>query len=234
MDQHYNPQIYARLTALMAADDFEQLTAYLDSLSNAQFRTAGYLLGERVLTDLPPDRFWQLMQRLVLWQPKAFVVTLAKASARRLQAGTLSPHDAGFDALAHELRGDGHLIDREKLLLQWLPVARQYATMERLFDAFDVPHPRRIDFLLRTDGVVAGFVLLRTLRFEEHDTQLLTHTCYALMRRADSLSFNIASAIRTFFDLKDVRSVFSLHIEPYELARLDTDFDTFCRVVRKV
>lgn len=234
MDQHYNPQIYARLRALLGQPDFGLLRSYLEELSNAHFRTAGYLLGERLLADAAPDTFWRLMRELVLWHPKAFVGTLAKASALRLQAGTLSLDDAGFAMLADGLQGDGHVIDREKLLLQWLPAARQYQSMERLLDAFGVSTTRRIDFLLRTEGVVAGFVLLRTLRFEEHDRALLIHACHMLMRRADSLSFNIASTVRAFFDLHEVRGVFSLQIEPYELSRLDTDFDTFRRVVRKV
>ena len=191
-------------------------------------------MGERLLTDVPPARFWQLMQQLVLWQPKAFVGTLAKTSAKRLQTGTLSLSDEGFATLAEALKGDSHIIDREKLLLQWLPVAKQPETIERLLDAFDVGTSRRIDFLLRTDGLAAAFVLLRTLRFEEHNTSLLVHACHTLMRRGDSLSFNTASAIRAYFDLQEVCGVFSLHIEPYELSRLDTDFDTFCRVVRKV
>ena len=234
MDQHYNPQIIARLQSLLATEDFGLLTTYLDGLSNAHFRTAGYLLGERLLMDVPPTQFWQLMQQLVLWQPKAFVGTLAKTSAKRLQAGTLSLYDEGFEQLAQALKGDSHVIDREKLLLHWLPMAADHTSMERLLNAFDVSTKRRIDFLLRTNGPVAGFVLLRTLRFEEHNTPLLVHTCQMLMRRGDSQSFNIASAIRTYFDLQEVRGVFSLHIEPYELSRLDTDFDTFCRVVRKV
>lgn len=234
MDQHYNPQIYVRLKTLLATDDFSQLTAYLEGLSNAHFRTAGYLLGERLLTTLSPERFWLLMRQLILWHPKAFVGTLAKTSAKRLQDGSISLDDEGFTTLAQALKGDSHVIDREKLMLQWLPVLTRYEWVERLFKAFDVPTTRGMEFLLRTDGLVAGFVLLRALRFEEHNTPLLVHACHTLMRRGDSLSFNVASAIRSFFDLQDVRGVFSLHIEPYELSRLDTDFDTFSRVVRKV
>ena len=136
MDQHYNPQIFARLQTLLSTGDFSQLTAYLDGLSNAHFRTAGYLLGERLLMDLPREHFWQLMRQLILWHPKAFVGTMAKTSAKRLQTGTLSLEDEGFATLAQALQGDAHIIDREKLLLQWLPVAKQPETIERLMEAF--------------------------------------------------------------------------------------------------
>ena len=103
---------------------------------------------------------------------------------------------------------------------------------------------RRVDFLLHTSGLVAAFVLLRTLRFEEHDSYYLTSVCRQLMHRAstlshstgqaDSLSFNMASLLRTYFDLPDLRGTFSLTLEPYELSRLDTDFDVFRRAITKV
>ncbi len=245
MELHYHPMIYARLRQLFDAGDWEMLTAYLDGLSHSHFRTAGYLIGERLLTDVPAATFWDVASRLILWQPKAFTVTMAKAAAPRLSAGTLTLADDGFLRLAAALEGDSHLLDRQKLLLQWLPVIAEPQALERLFDLLRVGEARRrVDFLLRTEGLTAAFVLLRTLRFEEHDRDYLTAVCRQLIHRAstlahsagqaDSLSYNLASLLRTYFDLQDLRGTFSLTLQPYELSRLDTDFDTFCRVVTKV
>lgn len=245
MDQHYHPIVYARLRQLFEGGDWEALIAYLDSLSNAHFRTAGYLIGERLLTDVPAVTFWEVASRLILWQPKAFTVTMAKAAALRLASGTLSLKDAGLLQLAQALADESHLIDRQKLLLQWLPVIVEPLAMEHLFDLLLFNEPRRrVDFLLRTDGLTAAFVLLRSLRFEEHDRDYLTAVCRQLIHRAstssgatghaDSLSFNLASLLRSYFDLPDIRGTFSLTLQPYELSRLDTDFDTFKRVVTKV
>ncbi len=245
MDQHYHPVINQHLPKLFEERDWNGLQAYLDSLSNSHFRTAGYMIGERLLVDVPPEDFWAVVQRLILWQPKAFTVTLAKAAAPRLKAGTLSIHDEGLRQLATALQADEHLLDREKLLLQWLPVVSKPAVMEELFRLFGLQEARRrVDFLLRTDTPVAAFVLLRTLRFEEHDRDYLTSVCRQLVRRAatlshsagraDSLSFNLASLLRTFFDLPDIRGTFSLTIQPYEITRLDTDFDVFQRLITKV
>ena len=235
VDQHYNPAIASRLRQLVAAADWAALTAYLSGLSNAHFRTAGYILGERVLAEAEPEVFWEAMLRLVAWQPKAFVVTLAKSALPRLKAGTLTVGDAGFVRLATSLAGESHVIDREKLLLQWLPAVVEPQTMERLFDMLGVADARRrLDFLMRVATLPSGFVLLRTLRFEEHDRELLADTCRQLMRRATSESFNLASLIREFFGLEEVRGVFSLRVEPYEMSRVDTDYDVFCRVVGKV
>lgn len=245
MDQHFHPIIYARLQQLFAAADWDALIAYLDSLSNAQFRTAGYLIGERLLAPLPPDVFWHVMLRLILWQPKAFTVTLAKAATPRLLDGSLSLNDAGFCRLTASLSSDQHLIDREKLLRQWLPDIQQPTMIEHLFDLLHVNDThRRIEFLLHTNSLPAAFVLLRTLRFEEHDRPYLTDVCQYIIRRAaqqdastthpDNYSFNLASLLRSFFDLPNIHGTFSLTIKPYELSRLDTDFEVFKRILTKV
>jgi len=235
MDQHYNPTVYKRLQQLFAAAEWDALIGYLNGLSNAHFRTAGYLIGERMLTTVDPDTFWAVASRLILWQPKAFVVTMAKAATPRLSAGTLSLDDDGFLRLADSLKADDHLIDRQKLLFQWMPAAKNPQTMATLFDRLHIQEPRRrVEFLLRTEGLTAAFVLLRTLRFEEHDSEYLTTVCRHLIRRADNLSYNLASLLRTYFDLPDIRGTFSLSLEPYELSRLDTDFEVFRRIVTKV
>lgn len=243
MDRHYHPLVYARLRALFGSEDWEGLQAYLDSLSNAHFRTAGYIIGERLLEDVSPQVFWEVARRLILWQPKAFVVTMAKAAAVRLKTGSLSLCDDGFSALAYSLKDVSHALDREKLLAVWLPVVSDYEAMEALFYSLGIVDPRRrVDFLMHNDSLTAAFVLLRTLRYEEHDRDYLTSVCRSLIRRATaesdsrsrSLGFNVASLLRSFFDLPDVRGTFSLATEAYELSRIDTDFDVFCRVVTKV
>ena len=192
-------------------------------------------MGECLMQATSNDDFWEVMHRLIRWQPKAFVVTMAKAATPRLVNGTLTINDAGFIRLAEYLQSDERWIDRQKLLMQWLPIIRDPQSIERLFDLMKVDDPRkRGDFLLRIDGMAAAFVLLRTLRFEEHDREWMAQTCRALMKRGDSLSFNVASMIRAFFDLQEVKGVFSLHIQPFELSRLDTDYETFKRIASKV
>ena len=235
MDVHYNATLYHHLSQFFEREDWEGVIHYLEGLSNSQFRTAGYLLGERLLQEVGSDTFWDVAERLILWQPKAFTVTMAKAAALRLKEATLSLDDAGFLHLCDALRGDAHQLDREKLLLQWLPVATRPASIEKLFERLSIDSAqRRTDFLLRTEGLAAGFVLLRTLRFEEHNRAFLLATCRQLIKRGNSLSFNLASLLRTYFDLHEVRGVFSLTLQPYELSRLDTDFDVFQRIVTKV
>ena len=235
MDQHYHPIIYQRLQVLFENGDWESLIKFLDGLSNAHFRTAGYLIGERLLPTLEPDVFWDVMRELIFWQPKAFTVTTGKAALQRLRNGTLSLHDRGFQTLASALEPSERSIDRQKLLMLWLPAAKDPLTMELLFERFGFNVPRlKVEFLLRTEGLPAAFLLLRTLCYEDHDREYLTNICRQVMKRGDNLSFNLASLLRTYFDLPEIHGTFSLALQQYELSRLDTDFDVFCRVVTKV
>ena len=235
MDQHYHPLLLQRLRTLFEARDWEALKSYLTGLSNAHFRTCGYLLGERLLPQAPADVFWEVMREVILWQPKAFTVTTGKAALPRLQQGTLSLDDEGFRRLAEALAPPERALDRQKLLVLWLPVVGDPKEMEKLLQDFGIEAPRRqVEFLLRTDSLAAAFLLLRALRFEEHDREYLTTVCRQVMRRGDSLSFNLASLLRTYFDLPDIRGTFSLSLQHYELSRLDTDFEVFKRIVTKV
>lgn len=235
MDQHYHPLLYQRLRSLFDARDWDSLPIYLGGLSNAHFRTAGYLIGERLLQATSPADFWEVMRRLILWQPKAFTVTVGKAALPRLQSGELSLSDSGFDLLAQALASPKRAIDRQKLLRLWLPAMRHPQTMEQLFSKLGITAPRRrVDFLLHTESLPAAFLLLRNLRFEEHDRDYLCAICRQVMKRGGDLSFNQASLLRTFFDLQDIRGTFSLTLNPYELSRLDTDYEVFCRAITKV
>ncbi len=245
MDRHYHPVVFARLKVLLAGRDWNALQEYLESLSNAHFRIAGYILGERLMPTLEAQDFWDLSSHLILWYAKAFTVTVAKAAALRFKAGSLQLTDEGFKRLADSLQGEGHVIDRQKLLMQWLPCMPDFEAVESLFDTMGIVDARRrVDYLLRIGNLNASFVLLRTLRYEEHDKKYLTSVCKELVRRAankaganeheDSLSYNMASLLRSYFDLPDVRGTFSLAIEAYELANIDTDFEVFERVVTKV
>lgn len=235
MDKHYHPIIAARLRSLFDTHNWSALIAYMDGLSNAHFRTAGYIIGERLLAEAEPEVFWAVACELVAWQPRAFTVTMAKAAAPRLLSGTLTVGDDGFCRLAEVVSSPERVIDREKLLVTWMPAVRQPEALEKMMAALLLTEPRRrVEFLLRVETLAAGFVLLRTLRFEEHDRELLTRTCRQLMRRGTSLAFNLASLMREFFGLTEVGGVFSLRLEAYELSRLDTDYNVFCRVVNKV
>ena len=101
MDKHYNPAISRCLQNFAEQRDWQGLLLYLDGLSNAQFRTAGYMLGERTIPELDESDMWTLISSLVAHNAKAFLVTMMKAvacykrrSALRTWQYTASCHSA--------------------------------------------------------------------------------------------------------------------------------------------
>jgi hypothetical protein len=51
---------------------------------------------------------------------------------------------------------------------------------------------------------------------------------YFLMKRGDALSFNLASLMKEYFGLEEMKGTFSLRLKPFELARLETSYRAFC------
>ena len=75
------------------------LPDFLRTLSVSQFRTAGYILGERVAAEVAPEVFWELFITLHSFDNRAFLVTMLHALAARLDRGEVSLDDAGFHQL---------------------------------------------------------------------------------------------------------------------------------------
>ena len=243
IENHYNPVVYQRLRAVFDAGAWETLVPLLEGLSHAQFRAAGHMLAERLLMDVEPDTFWMVVERLVAWNARAMLVTLAKAAARRLQAGTLSVRDEGVACLSRSLQGgvagqDGHLLDRRKLVATLLPAMSRPEDVESLLRLFVVGDDRAmIDMLLQVRGMAVAFVLFRLLRKEESDTAYLTTVCRSLLHRSermDDLSFNLTLLIKEFYGLQGVGGTFSLRLQPYEMAGVDTDYAAFSRLLSRV
>jgi hypothetical protein len=47
------------------------------------------------------------------------------------------------------------------------------------------------------------------------------------MKRNNDMAFNMASIMRTYFGIDDLKSHLSLRIEPYELNLIDRSYETF-------
>ena len=230
-DKHYNPAIGISLQAIVGNRDWLGLLSYLDTLSNAQFRTAGYMLGEQFAPLLSEEDFWKMSSELVLYNSRAFLVTMTKAARMRLSDGTLHLHTDGVAAFGKQLRGNE--TDVKKTLQQLLPVIKAPNDIEWLMNQLGVENGReRAKHLLRVETPAAAFVLCRSLRYVEHDRPFLIRVATFLVKRGDGLGFNIASFLRTLYALEEVKGTFSLRLQPYQLARLETSYPAFCEVVK--
>ena len=214
-----------RLAPLVMQEEYARLTDVLDSLSHSQFRTAVYMIGERYAPGLPADAFWRLFTTLVKWNPKAFLVVMLKAFSERMGKGTAGIRDDGFSRLC----GIMNEVDRQKTIDFLLPFLTDDEEVRHLFRCLGLQEAGRwIPYLMRVNTLPCAFVLFSSLRYIEHERDYLVRIAYYLMKRGDGLSFNLASLMKAYFGLDELKGTFSLQLKPFELARLETSYKAFC------
>lgn len=217
----------------------ETLILYLKSLSNSQFKRTSMELGEHILVEVSTDCFWMVFKALFRDNRKAYLGTLLKALATRIANDSISPETATTetDAFWSEdfaaLRNEMTETDRKKILLSIMPILHSPALIERFLRQCGLTESSTwIPFLLQVKTAPCAFLLLKSMRYVEHDRALLIRTCHFLIKSGDGLSFNLASLMRASFGLEEVRGTFSLNLKPYQLARIEQNYDAFLSVIR--
>lgn len=225
----FSSVLYVKLCNTLNEGGCAALPAFLSSLSVSQFRTAGYILGDRIALEVSTELFWELFQMLICYDNRAFLVTMIHAFVRRLKTGDLSLSDQGFLTLIPHLTE----IDASKMLHHLLPLQTDSQSVTHLLDHLHIEDPvKRIKLLLPVATVPTAYVLFRTLRYVEHDHALLVRVAASLVKQGDSVSFNLASIIKEFFGLREVKGTFSLRLQPWELSRIENSFEAFSQVIR--
>ena len=223
-DVHYSVQIDRRIRPAVCQEDFDELLELLDSFSNSQFRTAVYMLGERYALELSADGFWRLFSVLLQRDSKAFLIVMLKALVKRMEKGEASIEDEGFKNLCHIMNE----VDRQKTLQFLLPYLKDEEQVRYLFRCFSMEANEWIPYLIKVNTLPCAFVLFSSLRYIEHERDYLVRIAYYLMKRGDGLSFNLASLMKAYFGLEELKGTFSLQLKPFELARLETSYKAFC------
>lgn len=223
-DVHYNAMIDRRMKPFIDVEDFEGLLAQLDSFSHSQFRTAVYMIGERYALELSKDAFWRFFVILVQKDTKAFLVVMLKALAQRMGSGDTGIGEDGFKTLC----GMMNVVDRQKTITFLLPYLKDEEQVRHLFRCFALEAHEWIPYLIKVNSLPCAFVLFSSLRYIEHERDYLVRIAYFLMKRGDGLSFNLASLIKAYFGLEELKGTFSLQLKPFELARLETSYKAFC------
>ena len=223
-DVHYSVQIDRRIRPAVCQEDFDELLELLDSFSNSQFRTAVYMLGEKYALELSADGFWRLFSVLLQRDSKAFLIVMLKALAQRMEKGEASIEDEGFKNLCLIMNE----VDRQKTLQFLLPYLKDEEQVRYLFRCFSMEANEWIPYLIKVDTLPCAFVLFSSLRYIEHERDYLVRIAYYLMKRGDGLSFNLASLMKAYFGLEELKGTFSLQLKPFELARLETSYKAFC------
>lgn len=207
----------------------EALRDYLASLRNADFRLAGQILAEKQLWEHLPETnadtmFWHFSAVLVAANNRAYLGTMLKAAIANqnttptLEFSTTCTTD----------------IDKKKVLEALLPIQKTPAEVNVMLQMFSFDSPAATENLLFKIGTpVCYFVLFNLLKQYEDRHDYLRRICIELIRKGDKYSFNLACIIKEYFGLAELPSTFSLSLQPYELSRLDANYDTFLSIIRK-
>ena len=227
-DRHYSKTIEQHLLQPLKEADSEGLVRLLSSFSRSEQRTAGYMLGERLLLDCPAELYWQMTEALVGYDSKAYLITLMKTFLLRLSRGTASLSDVTFGRLAAGFNE----VERQKVALLLLPELEQPKQVEQLFQLLGLAKGReQLVYLIRVDTLPCLFLLLRSLRYVEHDRAEVLKVARQLMKRGSGSSFNLASIVKVAFGLDELSGTFSLRLQPYQIARLEQSYEAFCQSV---
>ena len=225
-DRHYSKSIEQHLLPFVQAGDAEGLVSWLDSSSRSEQRTAGYMLGERLLLDCSSEVYWKMTEALVHYDSRAYLITLMKAFLLRLEQGTASLSDKPFARLAATFNE----VERQKVALLLLPALQTPKQVEQLFSVLGIAKGReQMVYLVRIDTLPCLFLLLRSLRYIEHDRAEVLQVARQLMKRGTGGSFNLASIIKVAFGLDELSGTFSLRLQPYQISRLEQSYEAFCQ-----
>ena len=227
-DRHYSKTIEQHLLQPLKDADSEGLVRLLSSFSRSEQRTAGYMLGERLLLDCSAELYWQMTEALVCYDSKAYLITLMKTFLLRLSRGTASLSDVPFGRLAAGFNE----VERQKVALLLLPELEQPKQVEQLFQLLGLAKGReQLVYLIRVDTLPCLFLLLCSLRYVEHDRAEVLKVARQLMKRGSGSSFNLASIVKVAFGLDELSGTFSLRLQPYQIARLEQSYEAFCQSV---
>lgn len=229
-----NSVLKAQLSVFIRAGKTEAMRDYLLSLRNADFRLAGMVLAEKTLW--ADADFWAFATTLVSANSRAFLGTMLKAA---LAQSLTTPTKAFAEACSTA-------IDCRKALEALLPTAKtptEVNTLLQMFHADMATAPSgvivsdstssREPLLFKVGTAPAYFVLFNLLKQHDDDASYLRRYGVELIRKGDKRSFNLACIIKEYFALPELPGTFSLSLQPYELSRLDTSYETFLTIINR-
>lgn len=218
-----------QIAVFIRQEKAESLRDYLASLRNADFRLAGQILADRQLWEHLPEAtantmFWHFAAVLVAANNRAYLGTMLKAvTATKSLMPTVE--------FATTCTTD---IDKKKVLEALLPTQKTPSDVNAMLQMFGFDSAAATENILFKIGTpVCYFILFNLLKQYEDRHDYLRRICIELIRKGDKYSFNLACIIKEYFGLAELPGTFSLSLQPYELSRLDANYDTFLSIIRK-
>lgn len=222
----HNPVLQNKLQAYVVAQDVNGLTSYLQSLSVSEFRTAGYLLGERVLVLATNECFWKVFIQLTTINSKAFLGTCLKAFVIGYKSHTFTLSTSSLQTFATYCTP----IDCKKTIEALLPVLKANDEVNQVTRVFiQIEQKNIFHYLIKAHTLPCYYQLFSLLKAE--DEMQVRQVIMLLVKRNEPLAYKVANVIKCYFDIKGIPVSFSSHIEDYQLSCLDQGYESFKKMI---
>lgn len=210
--------------------DWTGLKSTFSHLTNAEFRKTEVIMRDQIMPSLSNDDFWDAYTHLLIYRRQSFL-TCILSIGKLSQTGELNLHCMNAAKLVDWLNVNSPE-SKAKIVRMAVPLLTSASQIKDLFSLFGFDNEReRVAILVKETTPDAYYLLFDTLKHAPENRSLLTSVCIALIQKGDDLSFNMASILKSYFDLDTIKSNFSLHIEAYELSYIDKSYDNFVRVL---
>lgn len=211
--------------------DWEGMTAMLDRLPNSEFRRMETQLRERIMPALGNEEFWGAYLHLLMYRRQAFL-TCILAVKNLARDGQL---DFSVDAALQtaEWLKTNAAESVVKVVRMALPLMQSVEQINGLLDVFKIEKDAdQVNVLLTQTTTQVYYVLFQKLKMMDDNRQLLRTALLTLMKKNDELSWGMASLVKAYFGLDDIKSTFALRIEPFELSYADKSYDNFAHIIK--
>ncbi len=218
------------ILTLIKNKDWGGLKEVFSHMTNTEFRRTEAVMRDQIMPSLANDDFWDAYMHLLIYRRQSFL-TCILSIGELAKTGELNFHCSNAEKLVEWLNANSPE-SKPKIVRMAVPLltsASQIKDVFRLFAFEDAKECAAI--LVKESTPYAYYVLLDILKHTPENRPLLTSVCVALIQKGDDLSFNMASILKSYFDLDNIKSNFSLHIEAYELSYIDKSYDNFVRVL---
>ena len=226
-----NAFLSKRLSLLVASGHSKDLIDFINSLSNAEFRSIGPMLADEILVrGCTISVFWQLFFDIVSMHPKAFLGTFLKAAAKRYAISDLQVHPCPEPL--RKFAQQASAIDCKKILQSLLPIMREPAEVQDLLQLFGPEESEMTaSLLIKFDTKATYYALFQEIRKADGNIDFLRDITLRLMHKGTQRSFRMAAIMQAYFGVNDLPGQLSLQLQPFELSLLEKSDKYFLKII---
>lgn len=209
-------------------EDWDGLDRQFNKMSNSEFRRSETIVRE-TLAHVDNDLFWKAYLHLLQYRRQSFLVCILSIE-RLARTDEISFSCEAAQALSLWVRQESSE-SVPKILRMTIPILTTERQIEDLLRLFDVTDEREwIYILVKEDTPLAYYMLFKALRTVD-DKNLVYQCCVALMKKNNDMAYNMASILKHYFGIDELKAALSLLIEPYELSYIEQNYDNFNHVL---